>query len=113
MTHWIYLSAAIISEVIGTSFLKSSEGFTRLVPSLVVLVAYVASFYLLSLTLRTLPLGIAYGVWSGAGVALIALAGYALFGQKLDTPAVIGILLIISGVVVINVFSTSVTHGGN
>lgn len=113
MTHWIYLSAAILSEVIGTSFLKSSAGFTRLVPSLIVLVAYVASFYLLSLTLRTLPLGIAYGVWSGAGVALIALAGYALFGQKLDAPAIIGILLIVSGVVVINVFSASVNHGGS
>jgi len=113
MTHWIYLSAAILSEVIGTSFLKSSEGFTRPVPSLIVLVAYVASFYLLSLTLRTLPLGIAYGVWSGAGVALIALSGYALFGQKLDVPAITGILLIVSGVVVINVFSESVGHGGS
>jgi len=68
---------------------------------------------LLSLTLRTLPLGIAYGVWSGAGVALIALAGYALFGQKLDVPAITGILLIVSGVVVINVFSESVGHGGS
>lgn len=113
MTHWIFLSAAILSEVIGTSFLKNSEGFSRLVPSLVVLVAYVTSFYLLSLTLKTLPLGIAYGVWSGAGVALIALSGYAIFGEKLDAPAIIGILLIISGVVVINVFSASVTHGGS
>lgn len=113
MTHWIYLSAAIISEVIGTSFLKSTGGFTRLAPSLIVLVAYVASFYFLSLTLRTLPLGIAYAVWAGTGVALIALVGFALFGQKLDAPAVIGILLIISGVVVINVFSKSVGHDGS
>lgn len=113
MSHWIYLSAAIISEVIGTSFLKSAEGFTRLVPSLIVVVAYVASFYLLSLALKTLPLGIAYAVWAGTGVALITLAGFAFFGDKLDAAAIIGILFIISGVVVINVFSSSVGHGGS
>lgn len=112
MSHWIHLAVAIISEVIGTSFLKSTEGFTRLAPSLVVVVAYVASFYFLSLALRTLPIGIAYAVWAGTGVALITLAGFAFFGEKLDTPAVIGILLIVSGVVVINVYSTSVNHGG-
>jgi small multidrug resistance pump len=112
MSHWIYLSAAIISEVIGTSFLKSAEGFTRLVPSLIVIIAYVASFYLLSLALKTLPLGIAYAVWAGTGVALIALAGFAFFGDKLDAAAIVGILLIVSGVVVINVFSSSVGHGG-
>jgi small multidrug resistance pump len=108
MSHWIYLAVAIISEVIGTSFLKSAEGFTRPVPSLIVFVAYVASFYFLSLALKTLPLGIAYAVWAGTGVALIALAGHAIFGQVLDAPAIIGIMLIVSGVVVINVFSTSV-----
>jgi small multidrug resistance pump len=108
MSHWIYLSAAIISEVIGTSFLKSAEGFTRPAPSLIVVVAYVASFYFLSLALRTLPVGIAYAVWAGTGVALITLAGFAFFGEKLDAPAVIGILLIVSGVVVINVFSSSI-----
>ncbi len=113
MSHWTYLAAAILSEVIGTSFLKSTEGFTRLVPSLIVVVAYVASFYFLSLALKTLPLGIAYAVWAGTGVALITLAGFAFFGEKLDAPACIGILLIVSGVVVINVFSGSVAHGGN
>jgi small multidrug resistance pump len=113
MNHWIYLSAAIISEVIGTSFLKSADGFTRLVPSLIVAVAYVASFYFLSLALKTLPLGIAYAVWAGTGVALITLAGFAFFGDRLDTAAIIGILLIVSGVVVINVFSSSVGHGGS
>ncbi|MCL4781075.1 MAG: multidrug efflux SMR transporter [Gammaproteobacteria bacterium] len=113
MSHWIYLAVAIVSEVIGTSFLKNTEGFTRLAPSLVVVVAYVASFYFLSLALRTLPIGIAYAVWAGTGVALITLAGFAFFGEKLDAPAIIGILLIVSGVVVINVYSTSVTHGGS
>ena len=113
MSHWIHLAVAIISEVIGTSFLKNTEGFTRLAPSLVVVVAYVASFYFLSLALRTLPIGIAYAVWAGTGVALITLAGFAFFGEKLDAPAIIGILLIVAGVVVINVFSGSVGHGGS
>ena len=113
MSHWIALALAIISEVIGTSFLKSADGFTRLAPSLIVIVAYVASFYFLSLALKTLPLGIAYAVWAGTGVALIALAGFAFFGDKLDAAAIIGILLIVSGVVVINVFSSSVAHGGS
>ncbi|MBL8198127.1 MAG: multidrug efflux SMR transporter [Chromatiales bacterium] len=113
MSHWTYLTAAIISEVIGTSFLKSADGFTRLVPSLIVVVAYVASFYFLSLALKTLALGIAYAVWAGTGVALITLASFAFFGEKLDAPAIIGILLIVAGVVVINVFSGSVGHGGS
>lgn len=113
MSHWIYLSAAILSEVIGTSFLKSAEGFTRPAPSLIVFIAYVASFYFLSLALKGLPVGIAYAVWAGTGVALITLVGFAFLGEKLDAPAVIGILLIVSGVVVINVFSNSVGHGGS
>ena len=111
MSPWIHLAIAIISEVIGTSFLKSSDGFTRLVPSLIVVVAYVASFYFLSLALRTLPLGIAYAVWAGTGVALITLAGYAFFGQGLDAAAIIGILLIVSGVLVINLYSGSIGNG--
>jgi small multidrug resistance pump len=112
MSHWIYLSIAIVAEVIGTSFLKGSEGFTKVVPSVVVVVGYVVAFYFLGLTLKTLPVGVAYAVWAGAGVALIALAGYAFFGQALDAPAVIGMLLIVSGVVVINVFSATVRNGG-
>lgn len=112
MVHWIYLAIAIVAEVIGTSFLKSSEGFTRLVPSVVVIVTYGVAFYFLALTLKTLPVGIAYAVWAGAGVALIAIAGYAFFGQALDPPAIIGILLIVAGVTVINVFSASVSHTG-
>lgn len=112
MVHWIYLAIAIVAEVIGTSFLKSSEGFTRLVPSVVVIVTYGVAFYFLALTLKTLPVGIAYAVWAGAGVALIAIAGFVFFGQSLDPPAIIGILLIVAGVTVINVFSASVSHTG-
>lgn len=108
MSHWLYLSIAIVAEVIGTSFLKSSEGFTRLAPSLVVVLAYVVAFYFLSLTLKTLPVGVAYAVWAGAGTALIALAGFAFFGQSLDAAAIVGIALIVAGVVVINACSSTV-----
>jgi len=108
MSPWFYLCIAIVAEVIGTSFLKSSEGFTRLAPSLVVVLAYVVAFYFLALTLKTLPVGVAYAVWAGAGTALIALAGFAFFGQALDGAAIAGIALIIAGVVVINAFSSAV-----
>jgi small multidrug resistance pump len=108
MIHWVYLSVAIVAEVVGTSFLKSSEGFTRLAPSLVVVVSYIVAFYFLALTLKTLPVGVAYAVWAGAGVALITLAGFVFFGESLDLPAIAGIGLIVAGVVVINVFSGSV-----
>ncbi len=110
MSHWFYLSLAIVSEVIGTSFLKSTEGFTRLLPSLVVAVSYGLAFYFLSATLRTMPVGIAYAVWSGVGVALIALVGWLFLGQALDAPALLGIGLIVAGVVVLNVFSSGVRH---
>jgi len=120
MSHWTYLAIAIVAEVIGTSFLKSSEGFTKLLPSAIVVVTYVIAFYFLGLTLKTLPVGIAYAVWAGAGVALITLVGYLItlvgylfFGQALDAPALIGIVLIASGVAVINLFSASVRHGGS
>jgi len=112
MSHWTCLAIAIVAEVIGTSFLKSSEGFTRLLPSAIVVVTYVIAFYFLGLTLKTLPVGIAYAVWAGAGVALITLVGYLFFGQALDSPALIGIVLIVAGVAVINLFSASVRHGG-
>ena len=113
MSHWTCLAIAIVAEVIGTSFLKSSEGFTKLLPSAIVVVTYVIAFYFLGLTLKTLPVGIAYAVWAGAGVALITLVGYLFFGQALDAPALIGIVLIASGVAVINLFSASVRHGGS
>lgn len=111
MSHWLLLAMAILAEVIGTSFLKSAEGFTRLGPSVIVVVSYVVAFWCLGLTLKTLPVGIAYAVWAGAGVALIALAGYVFYGQALDAPALLGIGLIVAGVVVINLFSRTVSHG--
>ncbi len=110
MSKWLLLSAAIVAEVLGTSFLKASEGFTKLWPSLAVTVGYVAAFYFLALTLKAIPVGVAYAVWSGAGVALIAAIGWAVFGQSLDLAALIGIGMIIGGVIVINVFSSSVPH---
>ncbi|TLD46163.1 MAG: Multidrug transporter EmrE [Accumulibacter sp.] len=113
MSHWTCLAIAIVAEVIGTSFLKSSEGFTRLQPSAIVVVAYLIAFYFLGLTLKTLPVGIAYAVWAGAGVALITLVGYLFFGQALDAPALVGIVLIVAGVAVINLLSASVRDGGS
>lgn len=112
MTHWFHLAIAIAAEVIGTSFLKSSDGFTNPVPSVAVIVSYAAAFYFLALALRTLPVGIAYAIWAGAGMVLIALAGFLFLGQKLDAAGVIGIGLIIAGVAVINLFSTSIAPGG-
>jgi len=111
MSPWLFLFVAIVAEVIGTSFLKSSDGFTRLAPSLAVVASYTIAFYFLSLTLRTMPVGIAYAVWAGAGMALIALIGWALFGQVLDNAAIAGIGLIVTGVVVLNVFSSTISHG--
>jgi small multidrug resistance pump len=110
MSQWLYLSVAIAAEVTGTSFLKSSEGFTRPGPSAVVVIGYLVSFYFLSLTLNTMPVGIAYAVWAGAGVALITLIGWVFFAQSLDVAAIIGIALIVVGVMVINLYSSSVAH---
>lgn len=109
-TPWLYLGTAIVAEVIGTSALKASDGFTRLWPSLLVVAGYACAFYFLALTLRTIPVGVAYAIWAGLGIVLIALIGVVWFGQKLDAPAVIGMGLIIAGVVVMNVFSKSVPH---
>ena len=110
MQQWLFLSIAIVSEVMATSALKASVGFTRPLPSLVVVVGYGVAFYFLSLTLKTVPVGVAYAIWSGAGVALIALVGWAFLGQRLDAPAISGLALIVAGVVVINVFSKTVSH---
>lgn len=110
MQPWIFLAVAIVSEVIATSFLKAAEGFTRLWPSLIVVAGYLLAFYLLSLTLKTIPVGVAYAIWSGVGIVLIALSGWFFLGQSLDTPALTGLALIIAGVAVINVFSRSVVH---
>lgn len=106
--QWIFLSIAIISEVIGTTALKASEGFTRIVPTTIVVVSYASAFYFLSLTLKTIPIGVAYAIWSGVGISLIGVIAWALYGQALDLPAIIGILLIMAGVIVINVFSRTV-----
>ncbi|MGV6476292.1 MULTISPECIES: SMR family transporter [Azotobacter] len=110
MQQWIFLSIAIVSEVIATSALKATEGFSRLGPSLAVLIGYATAFYFLSLTLKTLPVGVVYAIWSGAGIALITLVAWLFLGQTLDIPAIIGLLLIIAGVLVLNVFSRTVSH---
>lgn len=110
MRQWVFLSVAIVSEVVATSALKASEGFSRLWPSLVVVAGYGSAFYFLSLTLETIPVGVVYAIWSGAGITLIALAGWILYGQSLDIPAIIGMLLIVAGVVVLNIFSKTVSH---
>ena len=110
MNAWLILSAAIVSEVIGTSALKASEGFSKLIPSVVVVVGYGVAFYLLSLTLRSIPVGIAYAIWSGLGIVLISAISWLVFGQKLDLAAIIGMSLIISGVAVMNLFSKVSPH---
>ena len=107
---YLYLGIAIVLEVIATSALKASEGFTRLLPTLIMFGGYTASFYCLSLSLRVLPTGIAYAIWSGVGIVLISLVSWLWFKQNLDTPALLGMGLIMAGVIVINVFSDSVSH---
>lgn len=105
MNNWVYLGLAIFSEVVATASLKSTEGFTRLMPSIVVLVGYSAAFYFLSLTLDTIPIGVAYAVWSGVGVATITLVSFVIYDQKIDAAGLIGIGLIVAGVVVLRLFS--------
>ncbi|NOY40385.1 MAG: multidrug efflux SMR transporter [Planctomycetes bacterium] len=107
---YLYLAIAIVAEVIATSALKASEEFTKLVPSLIVAVGYGIAFYFMTLVLRTIPLGITYAVWSGVGIVLVAIVGVFLYKQIPDTPAIFGMGLIISGVVVIHVFSKTVSH---
>ena len=108
--NYLYLAVAIVAEVIGTSALKASDGFTRFAPSAVVAVAYLAAFFFLSLTLRTIPVGVAYAIWSGAGIVLIALIGWLVLKQSLDLPAVLGMGLIVAGVAVIQLFSKTAAH---
>lgn len=105
MNHWVYLGIAIISEVIATSALKLSDGFTQFWPSVIVVLGYAVSFYCLSLILKTLPVGVVYAIWSGVGIALITLVGWLFLNQPLDLPAIIGLLLITAGVIVIQLFS--------
>lgn len=107
---YILLALAIVSEVTGSTFLVKSEGFTQLVPSILVVIFYVISFYLLSQVIKTIPLGVAYAIWGGVGIVLTALIGFLMFRQSLDLAALIGIALIIGGVIVMNVFSKTVGH---
>ncbi len=110
LKNWLFLLLAIVSEVIATSALKSSEGFSRLWPSVVVVIGYGIAFYCLALTLKVIPMGVVYAIWSGIGIVLITLVGWFLFDQKLDLPALLGIGLIAAGVVVMNVFSRTMGH---
>ena len=107
---WVYLVLAIVGELVGTSALKDAEGFTRLWPSLISIAGYVVAFYFLSLSLKDIPVGIAYAMWSAIGIVLVSIVGYFLYDQKIDLPAMVGIGLIIIGVVVMNLFSKSVSH---
>ena len=107
---YLYLALAILAEVIATSALKASNEFTKLVPSAIVFVGYGIAFYLMTLVLRTIPIGITYAVWSGIGIVLIAVVGAIFYKQIPDLPAVIGMGLILAGVVVIHLFSKTVSH---
>ena len=110
LKNWLFLATAIIFEVIATSALKSSEGFTRLVPSFIVVAGYAAAFYFLSLTLKSIPVGIAYAVWSGLGIVLVTAIAWVLHGQKLDMWGFVGVGFIISGVAVLNLLSKASVH---
>jgi small multidrug resistance pump len=108
--HYAFLVLAIVAEVIGTTALKSSDGFTRPWPSLIVLAGYGWAFFLLSLIVKTMPLGIVYAIWSGTGIVLVAIVGAVWFKQIPDWPAIVGMTLIMAGVVIVNLFSKTVAH---
>ncbi|WP_028534500.1 SMR family transporter [Paludibacterium yongneupense] len=110
MNNYVYLAIAIVAEVTATTALKATLGFTRLAPSLVTVAGYTLAFWSLSLTLRTIPTGIAYAIWSGVGIVLVSAISWVVYKQRLDLPAIIGLALIIAGVIVVNVFSKSVAH---
>ncbi|WP_237065546.1 DMT family transporter [Microbulbifer guangxiensis] len=107
---YVYLAIAILAEVAGTTALKASEQFTRPLPSVIVVVGYGLAFYMLALVLRTIPVGIAYAIWAGVGILLVALAGAVIYRQIPDWPAVVGMTFIIAGVVIINLFSKTSAH---
>ncbi len=110
MPAYLILALAVLAETIGTTALQASQQFTRLWPSVLVVLAYSVSFYLLSMTLKVMPVGVVYALWSGLGIILIALIGFAVFGQRLDLPAIIGLLMIIGGIAVIHLFSSATPH---
>lgn len=107
---YLYLALAVLAETIGTTALQASQQFTRVGPTIVVVVAYGAAFYMLGIALKYFPVGVAYAIWSGLGIVLIALIGLLVFGQKLDLPAVLGMALILAGIVVIHLFSKASPH---
>ncbi|MFC6638135.1 MAG: QacE family quaternary ammonium compound efflux SMR transporter [Sulfitobacter sp.] len=109
-THYIWLFFAILTETLGTTALQASQQFTRLWPSVGVVIFYGMSFYFMAIALKFMPVGIVYAIWSGLGIVLIAGIGYVLFGQKLDLAAVLGLAMIIGGIVIIHLFSASSTH---
>ena len=102
---YVYLAISIVAEVIATSALKASDGFSKLWPSVMVVIGYGIAFHFLALTLKTIPVGVAYAIWAGAGVTIVAIVGWLLFGQKLDAPAIIGMAMIVGGVVIMQAFS--------
>ena len=110
MNHWLALAIAICGEVIATSALKASNEFTRLIPSIIVVVGYGTAFYFMAISMRVLPVGIMYAIWSGMGTVLVSIIGWLVYKQTLDLPSMIGMGLIIAGVIVINLFSKSVGH---
>lgn len=110
MKHWLFLGIAITGEVLATSALKASEGFSKPIPSLVVAIGYISAFYFLSLALNSMSIGIAYAIWAGFGVVFTSIISWVIYGQRLDLPAIIGIIFIISGVVIMNLFSKSIQH---
>ena len=107
---YLYLALAIIAEVIGTSLLKATGEFSKLVPSVIVVVSYLVSFYFLTLVLRTIPVGITYAIWAGVGIVLVAIIAAITYKQVPDLPAIIGMALIVAGVVIIHLFSKSTGH---
>jgi len=107
---YIYLALAIVVEVIGTMALQASEGFSKPLPSAIVVLGYGSAFYLLSLVLKYMPVGIAYAIWAGLGIVLISVAGAVIYKQELDFPAILGMGLIVAGVAVINLFSKTTGH---
>ncbi|RRJ91266.1 multidrug efflux SMR transporter [Paenimyroides tangerinum] len=110
MKNYLFLAAAILCETLATSFLKKTEQFTKPLPTLIFAIGMIASFYLLSHAVKGIPVGIAYAIWSGVGIVLISAIGYFVYKQTLDLPAIIGLLFIISGVIIINLFSKSAAH---
>ena len=108
--HYVYLLLAVAAETIGTTALQASQQFSKLLPSVIVVLAYAVSFYLLALTLKVMPVGVMYAIWSGLGIVFIAVIAWIIFGQKLDAPAIIGMSMIVAGIIVINLFSNTATH---